>query len=200
MKKLYRMTLVILLGLAGGYALLTYGLPETPVPDAATLTAYLTRPTPAPAPAATIGVAVPATVAGRVWEVYFLEGQRVRKGQLLLKVAQKLVSAGHRRLLLQLARQQQAATTLAARQPAAPAAELAAALAAALALATATQQQIAQLPTQLSFLFVMAPNDGIVTRRTVAAGDYLALGATVALLAPLPIVAEDTTLLLSRAD
>ncbi len=196
MKKLYRVTLVILLGLAGGYVLLTYGLPETPAPDAATLTAYLPRPTPAPAPAATIGVVVPATVAGRVWEVYFLEGQRVRKGQLLLKVAQKLVSADHRRLLLQLTRQQQAATALVARQPAAPATELAAAL----ALATATQQQIAQLPTQLSFLFMTAPNDGIVTRRTVAAGDYLALGATVALLAPLPVVAEDTTLLFSRAD
>jgi multidrug efflux pump subunit AcrA (membrane-fusion protein) len=198
MKKLFRVVCAILLGLAGGYALLSYCLPDTSAPDAATLTAYLEQPAPAPrpAPAATATVAVPATAAGRVWEVYFLEGQRVRKGQLLLKVAQKLVSADHRRLQQQLARQQQAAAALAARQPAAPAAELAAAL----ALAAATQQQLAQLPAQLSFLFVTAPSDGIVARRTVAAGDYLALGATVALLAPLPSVAEDTTLLLSSIN
>lgn len=189
------MASVILLGALSVLALWLSRLPDAPTPDSSTLTAYLSAPQPATLPIAA-GVAVPATVAGRVWEVYFTEGQRVRQGQLLLKVAQKLVSTEHYRLQQQLTRQQLQQATLTAQRPAAVATELAAAA----ALVAATGQQLAALPTQLSFQFVTAPHDGVMVRRSVAAGDYLSIGTVVGQLAPLPTIPNDTTLLLSRAN
>ncbi|WBA41030.1 biotin/lipoyl-binding protein [Hymenobacter canadensis] len=197
MNKFVGMASVILLGALGVLALWLSRLPDAPTPDSSTLTAYLSTPQPAAQPTVPAGVAVPATVAGRVWEVYFTEGQHVRKGQLLLKVAQKLVSAEHHRLQQQLTRQQLRQTTLTGQQPAAPATELAAAA----ALVAATGQQLAALPSQLSFQFVTAPHDGVMVRRSVASGDYLSLGDAIGQLAPLPATpADDTTLLLSSAN
>lgn len=195
MNKFVRMAPVILLGALGGLALWPSHLPEAPPPDSSTLTAYLREPKPT-APPLAAGTAVPATVAGRVWEVYFTEGQHVRKGQLLLKVAQKLISADHHRLQQQLTQQQQQLASLAAR-PAAPAAELTATT----ARVAATERQLAALPAQLSFQFVTAPHDGVMVGRSVAAGDYLSVGAAIGQLAPLPATPpDDTTLLLSSAN
>lgn len=194
MKKFVGMAAVILLGALSVLALWLSRPPDAPTPDSSTLTAYLSAPQPAaqPAPA---GVPVPATVAGRVWEVYFTEGQRVRQGQLLLKVAQQLVSAEHHRLQQLLGRQQQQQATLTARQPAA------AELAAAAARVATTTRQLAALPKQLSFLFVTAPHDGVMVRRSVVSGDYLSVGTTIGQLAPLPAPpANDTTLLLSSVN
>lgn len=196
MNKFVRMAPVVLLGALGGLALWPGSRPDAPTPDSSTLTAYLSAPTPAAAPAVA-GVVVPATVAGRVWEVYFTEGQRVRQGQLLLKVAQKLVSAEHHRLQQLLSRQQLQQATLTAQRPTAAASELAAAV----ALVAATTQQLAALPTQLSFQFVTAPHDGVMVRRSVAAGKYLSVGTAIGQLAPLPALPpDDTTLLLSSIN
>jgi multidrug efflux pump subunit AcrA (membrane-fusion protein) len=193
MNKFVRMAPAVLLGALGGLAFWPGHLPDAPTPDSSTLTAYLSAP-PLAAPPVAAGVAVPATVAGRVWEVYFTEGQHVRQGQLLLKVTQKLVSAEHYRLQQQLTQQQQHAA-LAARRPAA------AGLAATAAAVAATGRQLAALPTQLSFQFVTAPHDGVMVRRSVTTGDYLSVGTAIGQLAPLPTPpANDTTLLLSRIN
>lgn len=184
--------LVILLGATGSIALLHTLLPQTtPTSLPATLTAYLEQPTAAPLPSASVGTAVPAQVAGRVWEVYFSVGQHVRKGQVLVKVTEKLRTAEQQRLQVLLNQRQQAYTALTAQRPAATAA----ALTAAENLVSVARQRLAASPSQLSFLFVTAPQDGIVATRTVAPGDYLAPGTTVATLADAP--ANDTTLLLS---
>ncbi|QNH62411.1 efflux RND transporter periplasmic adaptor subunit [Hymenobacter sediminicola] len=195
MKKLIRTTFVVLLGATGSIALLRSALPEaTQDTLPSTITAYLAPPTEAPLPSAAPGTAVPANIAGRVWEVYFSAGQRVRKGQVLVKVTEKLRTAEQHRLQLLLAQQQQAYTVLAAQRPAASAN----ALAAAQDLVSGTQKKLAEAPAQLSFLFVTAPQDGIVATRTVAPGDYLAPATIVATLAAPP--ADDTTLLLSSID
>ena len=198
MKKLLRVTIVALL-VSVGSAAIVQTLPST-IPNAAypeTLTAYL-LPSDAPSTAPSIPTApatpVQSTVAGRVWEVYFSEGQRVHKGQLLLKVTEKIRSAEQRRLDVLLSQHQHVYDTLAAQQPAASAE----ALATAREHLAATQKQRAQTPAQLGLLFVTAPQDGIVATRTVAPGDYLTTSTTIATLV-LPAI-DDTTLLLSQAN
>lgn len=192
MKKTLRMILIILLGATGSIALLHTLLPQaTQNALPTTLTAYLEPPAATTLPNVPSGTVVPAHVVGRVWEVYFSVGQHVRKGQVLVKVTEKLRTAEQQRLQLLLEQRQQAYTALAARQPAAPAA----ALAEAETRVAVTRQQLADSPAQLSFLFVTAPQDGIVATRTVAPGDYLFLDTTVATLANPPT--DDTTLLLS---
>ncbi|MBC6699918.1 efflux RND transporter periplasmic adaptor subunit [Hymenobacter puniceus] len=194
MNKFVGMASVILLGALGAVAFLPGYRPAAPA-NSPLLTAYVAPLTVAP-PAVLVGVAVPATVAGRVWEVYFTEGQRVRQGQLLLKVAQKFVSAERQRLQQLLARQQHTQRSLQEHVPAASAPELAAAD----ALVAATERQLAALPTQLNFQFVTAPHDGVMVSRLVAPGEYLRVGASIGQLAPLPTIPNDTTLLLSSTN
>jgi|GEM_PF-5693306 len=198
MKKFLRVTVVTLLVGAGSAAILQTlpaNVSSSAYPE--TLTAYLLpsdAPSTIPLKPAAPATPVQSTVAGRVWEVYFSEGQRVRKGQLLLKVTEKIRSAEQRRLDVLLSQHQHAYDTLAAQQPAASTK----ALATAWEQLAATQKQLAQAPAQLSFLFVTAPQDGIIASRTVAPGDYLTTSTTIATLALLSV--DDTTLLLSQAN
>ncbi|GAB3299236.1 efflux RND transporter periplasmic adaptor subunit [Hymenobacter tenuis] len=140
------------------------------------------------------GEPVLALQAGRVWEIYFHEGQRVRKGQLLLKLVEKLPSVAQQQLQARLQKQQQALDALLATQPA----PTASALTAAREQIAATRTQLARAVPMLSFLYVSAPADGLITGRLVATGDYLTPQMEVARLSSeLP---EDTTLLLSSVE
>jgi multidrug resistance efflux pump len=198
MKKLLRVILITLSVGTGGAAVLRT-LPASVVSPSysETLTAYSPPADAGPAapekPTAPT-TAVRSTVSGRVWEVYFRAGQRVRKGQLLLKVAEKLHTVEQRRLNGLLDQQQRAYDALVAQRPAAPTTTLAAAQ----ERLSATRQQLAQTPAQLSFLFVMAPQDVVVATRTVAPGDYLTTANTIATLAAPPV--DDATRLLSQVN
>lgn len=144
---------------------------------------------PASAPAA--GQPILARQTGKVHEVYFHEGQHVRPGQVLLKVVERLPSVPQQQLQLRLLRQQRAYQALTQQVPAATAAELAAAT----QQLTATRQLLARQIPMLSFVFVTAPTEGIITSRTAAPGDRLTPQTPVATLSTeLP---ADTTLLLT---
>lgn len=132
--------------------------------------------------------------AGRVWEVYFHEGQRVRKGQLLMKLVEKLPSVTQQQLQNRLAQQQRTYDALVARHLSATDA----ALTAAQEQLAATRQQLAQAVPLLSYVFVTAPADGIVLGKVVNVGDYLTVQTVVAQLSS-DLVA-DTTLLLSSVE
>lgn len=140
------------------------------------------------------GQAIRTDYAGRVWEVYFHEGQRVSKGQLLMKLVEKLPSVAQQQLRARLAQQQRTYDALLA-TPSTPENP---------ALATAreqlenTHQLLARAVPMLSFVFVTAPADGIITAKHVALGDYLAPQTAVAQLSSQPLA--DTTLLLSSVE
>jgi multidrug resistance efflux pump len=130
--------------------------------------------------------------AGRVWEVYFNVGQRVRKGQLLLKLAHSIKTVEQQQLQTQIAQEQ--AHYAALTQQSAAAADLAAAR----AKLTTLQEKLARTSPALAFEFVTAPEDGLVTARSVAPGDYLTPAQAVA--AFVPGMPADTTLLLSSVE
>jgi len=144
---------------------------------------------PASVPAA--GQPVLARQTGKVHEVYFHEGQHVRQGQVLLKVVERLPSVQQQQLQLRLLRQQRTYQALTQQVPAATAAELAAAN----QQLTATRQLLARQIPMLSFVFVTAPTEGIITSQTAVPGDRLTPQTPVATLSTeLP---ADTTLLLT---
>ena len=152
------------------------------------------------APAATIpeplavGQAITARQTGRLHELYAHEGQHVRQGQLLAKILIKTASVPQLQLTNRLNQQQLAYATLLAGQPAADPA----ALAEARQQRDATRQQLDQLVPMLSFGYVMAPADGLITRTLVRLGDRLTPASVVVRLADLP--RPDTTQLLTRVD
>ncbi|MCA8832490.1 efflux RND transporter periplasmic adaptor subunit [Hymenobacter pini] len=129
---------------------------------------------------------------GRVHETYVHDGQRVQKGQVLVKLLERLPSVQQQQLQQRLLRQQQAYAALQRR--AAPAAELATAR----QQLEDTRQQLAHCVPMLSFVYVTAPADGVVQHATATLGAQLAAGAVVAHLAPVP--AADTTLLLTSVE
>ncbi|GGG38971.1 efflux RND transporter periplasmic adaptor subunit [Hymenobacter glacieicola] len=194
MKKILGVGLVLLV--AVGSFLLPLWLTPADAPDAGLplfATSHFSAAPPAgPATAAT-SQAVRSLYAGRVWEVYFREGQRVRKGQLLLKLVEKLPSVTQQQLQARLTQQLHAYEVLQATHPAA------AALTAAEAQLTDTRAQLARAVPMLSFVFVTAPADGIITGAAVATGDYLTPQTVVAQLSS-GLVAADTTLLLSSVE
>lgn len=160
---------------------------DLPVPAAQFLAVAHGQPASAPA----AGQPVPARQTGKVYEVYFHEGQHVRQGQVLLKVVERLPSVPQQQLQLRLLRQQRAYQALVQQVPAATAAELAAAN----QQLTATRQLLARQVPMLSFVFVTAPTEGIITSRMAAPGDRLTPQTPVATLSTeLP---ADTTLLLT---
>ncbi|RPD49411.1 biotin/lipoyl-binding protein [Hymenobacter sediminis] len=196
MKKLLGVGLVLLVAL--GSFLLPLWLTPTdesgvtmPIVPTAHFTPNATPPTATPTDK---GQAVRTEYAGRVWEVYFHEGQRVSKGQLLMKLVEKLPSVTQQQLKARLSQQQRAYDALLATHPAADNP----------ALATAreqlenTRQQLARAVPMLSFVFVTAPANGIITAKHVALGDYLAPQTAVAQLSSQLL--SDTTLLLSSVD
>lgn len=131
---------------------------------------------------------------GRVHEVYVHEGQRVRKGQVLFKLLEKLPSVPQQQLRARVGRQEQAYAALLRRQPAASEAELAAAR----QQLTETQLQLARLVPMLSFVYVTAPADGLLTNPTAHPGDQLTAQTPVATL--VTEVPADTTLLLTSVE
>ncbi|WP_426489901.1 biotin/lipoyl-binding protein [Hymenobacter sp. 102] len=135
-----------------------------------------------------------AQQAGRVHETYVHEGQQVRKGQVLVKLLERLPSVQQQQLQTRLRRQLQAYAALQQRMPAAAAADLAAAR----QQLKATRQLLARCVPMLSFVYVTAPADGIIRRPEAALGTRFAAGAVVAHLAPVP--AADTTLLLTSVE
>ncbi|RSK42618.1 efflux RND transporter periplasmic adaptor subunit [Hymenobacter perfusus] len=138
-----------------------------------------------------VGQPVLARQTGKVHEVYFHEGQHVRPGQLLLKVVERLPSVQQQQLQLRLNRQQAALTVLQQQVPAVTTAELTAAQ----QQLVATRQLLARQVPMLSFVFVTAPTEGIITSRTAAPGDRLTPQTPVGTLSTeLP---ADTTLLLT---
>ncbi|RSK31215.1 RND family efflux transporter [Hymenobacter metallilatus] len=140
------------------------------------------------------GQPIPAGQVGRVHEVYFHEGQRVRQGQVLLKVLERLPSVQQQQLQARLHHQLQALATLERRLPAATAPELAAAR----RQLADTRQQMAHCVPMLSFVYVTAPADGIITGPTATLGDALLAHTPVATLTQeLP---ADTTLLLTSVE
>ncbi|MBX0291735.1 efflux RND transporter periplasmic adaptor subunit [Hymenobacter sp. HSC-4F20] len=132
--------------------------------------------------------------AGRVWEVYFHEGQRVRKGQVLLKLIEKLPSVAQQQLQARLRQQQHAYDALVA-----GASTSDSALAAAREQLASTRDQLARAVPLLSYVFVTAPADGIVSGQLVRIGDYLAAQTPVAQLSS-ALLTADTTLLLSSVE
>lgn len=160
---------------------------ELPAASAQFLTVAQGQPVAVPA----AGQPVLAGQTGKVHEVYFHEGQHVRPGQVLLKVVERLPSVIQQQLQARLNRQQEALAVLQQQVPAANTAEL---LAAQQQL-TATRQLLARQVPMLSFVFVTAPTEGIITSRTAAPGDRLTPQTPVATLSTeLP---ADTTLLLT---
>ncbi|GAB2774236.1 hypothetical protein GCM10027175_10160 [Hymenobacter latericoloratus] len=196
MKKLLGVGLVLLVAL--GSFLLPLWLTPTdesgvtlPLVPTSHFTPTLPRPTATPA---SKGQPVRTEYAGRVWEVYFHDGQRVSKGQLLLKLVEKLPSVTQQQLKARLQQQQLAYDALLATHPTPdnPA------LAAARQQLQDTRQLLARAVPMLSFVFVTAPADGIISGGLVQVGDYLAAQATVAQLFAGPLA--DTTLLLSSVE
>lgn len=133
-----------------------------------------------------------AQQAGRVHETYVHEGQRVQKGQVLVKLLERLPSVQQQQLQARLHHQEQAYATLQRQAAAAPA------LDAARQQLEATRQLLARCVPMLSFVYVTAPADGIIRRPEAAPGTRFAAGAVVAYLAPVP--AADTTLLLTSVE
>lgn len=190
MKKLLGVVLVVLVAV-GSCALPCWLAPDNaavsvsaaPLPDALA---------PVATAAAVQSQAVRARQAGRVWEVYVGPGQRVRKGDVLAKLAQPLHTLEQQRLQGLVAQQQKTYAALRTQQPAP------AALAAARQQLLVLRQQLAQAPQALTFVFVTAPEDGLITSRPVAPGDYLPADATVLLYQS--GAAPDTTPLLTSVE
>lgn len=194
MKKILGVGLVLLVAVGSFVLPLWFTPADAPVADLPLVpTAHFLPERPA-ARASANGQPIRTQAAGRVWELYFHEGQRVRKGQLLLKLVEKLPSVAQLQLQARLAQQQHTYEALVASQPAAPEA----ALAAARAQLVATREQLSRAVPMLSFTFVTAPTDGTISGGLVRVGDYLAAEATVAQLFSGPLA--DTTLLLSSVE
>ncbi|MBT9392945.1 biotin/lipoyl-binding protein [Hymenobacter sp. NST-14] len=132
--------------------------------------------------------------AGRVHEVYTHEGQRVRKGQLLYKLLEKLPSVPQQQLRARLVRQEQAYAALQVAQPAAPAPVLRTAH----RQLTETRRQLARLVPMLSFVYVTAPAEGLIKRPSAHPGDLLTAQTPVATL--VTDAPADTTLLLTSVE
>ncbi|MFD2784298.1 biotin/lipoyl-binding protein [Hymenobacter rubripertinctus] len=194
MKKLLGVTLVVFVAVSS--AILPLWLTPTAVlaDSDATLGSQLRPLIHAPNAAPAVGSPVFAGQAGRVHEVYVHEGQQVRQGQVLLKLLEKIPSVQQQQQRARLSRQQRAYAALLARQPAASAAAL---IAARQQLAT-TQAHLARLVPMLSFVFVTAPADGLVTRSTARPGDQLTPQTPVATLAT--GTPPDTTVLLPSVE
>ncbi|UOQ79003.1 efflux RND transporter periplasmic adaptor subunit [Hymenobacter sp. 5516J-16] len=194
MKKILGVGLVLLV--AAGSFLLPLWLTPVEAPGAGLpllATSHFSAATSAGSPTYATAQAVRSATAGRVWEVYFHEGQRVRKGQLLLKLVEKLPSVTQQQLQARLAQQLRAYEVLQATHPAS------AALTAAETQLTDTRAQLARAVPMLSFVFVTAPADGVITGMAVTTGDYLTPQTVVAQLAS-GLIAADTTLLLSSVE
>ena len=140
------------------------------------------------------GRIVVAGQGGRVHEVYAQAGQQVRQGQILVKTLLKTASVAQQQLSRRLSQQQLAYAALRAQQPAADPA----ALAEARQQLDATRQQLARLVPMLSFGFITAPADGLVTQALTRPGDQLTPTSAVVRLADLP--RPDTTRLLTSVD
>lgn len=196
MKKLLGVLLIVLVALSSwGLPLLLAPAttpaiaPETILPNHFVAEGSAVLPT-EEAPA---GQDIRSARAGRVWEVYFTVGQRVRKGQVLLKLAHSIKTVEQQRLQTQIGQEQTHYTAL-TQQPTATAAELAASRAKLIAL----QEKLGRTSPALAFEFVTAPEDGLVTARSVVPGDYLSPAQAVA--AFVPGMPTDTTLLLSSVE
>lgn len=187
MKKSIGAGLLLFAFAAGGAVVPRWLAPSRPAPVVAVVV-----PAAAAAAATVAGEPLLAGQSGRVHEVFYHAGQRVRRGQLLLKLLQKQPSVQQQQLQLRLARQQQAYAALLSQ--AAPAGQLAAAQ----TQLAATQAQLARAVPMLNFVFVTAPADGLLLAPTAQAGDQLRPDSPVAQLAPLP--APDTTPLLSHVE
>ncbi|MET4107260.1 biotin/lipoyl-binding protein [Hymenobacter sp. UYP22] len=194
MKKLVGLGLI--LTVAAGSAMLPLWLPTTDAQASSFSSApaqfqLVARTLPDSATAVT-GQPIAAGQAGRVHEVYVQDGQRVKQGQLLLKLLERLPSVQQQQLQARLHRQQLAFEALQQQPATTP------------ELATARQQledtraRLAQCVPMLSFVYVTAPAAGTIRQPSATLGDQLTAHSVVALLAPeLP---ADTTLLLTSVE
>ncbi|SNC76689.1 Barrel-sandwich domain of CusB or HlyD membrane-fusion [Hymenobacter gelipurpurascens] len=196
MKKLLGVLLVVLVALSSwGLPLLLAPATTPATASEQTLTTYFVAEGSviAPAEETPAGQDIRTARAGRVWEVYFSVGQRVRKGQVLLKLAHSIKTVEQQHLQTQIAQEQARYAALAQQPATAPAA-----LTAARAQLVTLQEKLARTSPALAFEFVTAPEDGLVTARSVAPGDYLTPAQAVA--AFVPGMPADTTLLLSSVE
>ncbi|TGE09453.1 efflux RND transporter periplasmic adaptor subunit [Hymenobacter fodinae] len=194
MKKILGVLLIVLVALSS-WELPLWLAPATPAPtpsaSGATLPGrFVATGAPAQAPEHNTGRSIQTTRAGRVWEVYFSVGQRVRKGQVLVKLAHSLQTVEQQHLQTQIKQQQ----ALCLQLEAAASADLAAARTKLQDL----QQKLSNTSPALAFEYVTAPEDGVMTSRSVLPGDYISSSQTVAsFVAGMP---ADTTLLLSSVE
>lgn len=115
--------------------------------------------------------------AGRLWEVYVKNGDTVRKGQLLAKVAIPLHSLEKQQREAQFHNLKQRYSFLVEQN--APAAALAQARQA----LVEAGHQVASAPKLYSFEFITATTSGTVQGRSVQPGQYLTDSSTVAVIA-----------------
>ncbi|NVO84010.1 biotin/lipoyl-binding protein [Hymenobacter terrestris] len=186
MKKSISAGLLLLAFAAGGTVLPRWLAHPRPTPVSVVV------PPPTPASATIAGEPLLAGHRGRVHEVFYYEGQHVRRGQLLLKLLQKQPSVQQQQLQLRLERQLQAYAAL--QHQAAPTGQLEAAQ----AQLAATREQLARAVPMLHFVYVTAPADGQMLAPTAHAGDQLRPDSPVAQLVALPT--PDTTPLLSHVE
>ena len=195
MKKILGVLLIVLVALSSWELPLWLAPTATPAPmplaTGATLPGrFVAAGASAQAPESTTGRSILAPRAGRVWEVYFTVGQRVRKGQVLVKLAHSLQTVEQQHLQAQIKQQQ----ALCLQLEAAASADLVAARTKLQDL----QQKLANTSPALPFDYVTAPEDGLMTTRSTLPGDYISSSQTVAsFVAGMP---ADTTLLLSSVE
>jgi multidrug efflux pump subunit AcrA (membrane-fusion protein) len=195
MKKILGVLLIVLVALSSWELPLWLAPTATPVPTppasgAALPGRFVAAGASAPAAESTAGRSIQTARAGRVWEVYFTVGQRVRKGQVLVKLAHSLQTVEQQHLQAHIKQQQALCLQLEA--------TASADLAAARTTLQDLQQKLANTSPALAFEYVTAPEDGTVTTRSISPGDYLSSSQTVAsFVAGIP---ADTTLLLSSVE
>ena len=190
MKKLLGVTLVVFVAVSS--AVLPLWLTPTAVLADSNATIQFQTVAQTPANGLMSGQPIIAGQVGRVHEVYVHEGQRVRQGQVLFKLIEKLPSVPQQQLRARLGRQELAYAALLAQQP------TVLELAAARQQLADTRQQLSRLVPMLSFVYVTAPADGLITRPTARPGDQLTSHTPVATL--VTQVPTDTTLLLTSVE
>ncbi|QJX46669.1 biotin/lipoyl-binding protein [Hymenobacter taeanensis] len=195
MKKILGVLLIVLVALSSWELPLWLAPTATPTPPlsagaVALPGRFVAAGVSAPPAEKATGRSIQTARAGRVWEVYFTVGQRVRKGQVLVKLAHSLQTVEQQHLQAQIKQQQALCLQLAA--------TASADVAAARTKLQELQQKLANTSPALAFEYVTAPEDGFVTGRSVTPGDYVALAQSVAsFVTGMP---ADTTLLLSSVE
>ncbi|MBO0359382.1 efflux RND transporter periplasmic adaptor subunit [Hymenobacter sp. BT186] len=118
---------------------------------------------------------LPATSAGRVWEMYVQTGSVVKRGQLLAKVAVPLHTVSQQQAEVEL---RQALHLQEQLNNAAPYEKTEVAIAQTRQRIAAIRQRLAAMPRQLTFVYVQAPANGTVVRLPVNTGTYVADSTT----------------------